>query len=114
MEPTITLEFTSDTRQHLKTLEHELKQIHSVQVFFVEPRDETAPVLISLGIGKKHEAEVAIRRIAHTLYDFLHSSANEETKKTLTLVTIEGDSVDIAPLSEEEIKTIIEQAYTGQ
>lgn len=115
MATTITLEFTSDTRQHLKELEHELKQIHGMVVFFVEPRDETAPVLISLDVGKKGEqAELAIRRSAHVLYDFLHNRTSEEQRATITLVTIEGESVDIAPLAEEEIKEIISQAYAGQ
>ena len=115
MEPTITLEFTADTRQHLHTLEHQLKQIHGVKVFFVEPRDEAAPVLISLGLSKKGEqANLEIRRVAHTLYDFLHSSEQDESRKTITLVTIEGESVDIAPLAEDEIREIIGKAYAGQ
>lgn len=114
MEPTITLEFTSDTRRHLHELEHQLKQIHGVKVFFVEPRDETAPVLISLGLSKKGEqADLEIRRVAHTLYDFVHDS-EAESQRTITLVTIEGNSVDIAPLAEEEIREIIGQAYAGQ
>ncbi len=115
MEPTITLEFTSDTRQHLHELEHELKAIHGVKVYFVEPRDEAAPVLISLGLSRKGEqADLEIRRIAHVLYDFLHSSESDESQKTITLVTIEGESVNIAPLSSDEIRDIIAQAYAGQ
>jgi phage-related protein len=115
MEPTITLEFTSGTRRHLHELEHELKEIQGVKVYFVEPRDESAPVLISLGLSRKRErAEMEIRRIAHVLYDFLHSSASEESQRAITLVTIEGESVDIAPLSSEEIREIIGHAYAGQ
>ena len=115
MEPTITLEFTSDTRQHLHELEHELKKIHGVTVYFVEPRDQAAPVLISLGLSRKGEqADLEIRRIAHALYDFLHSSESDDGRKTITLVTIEGESVDIAPLSSDEIRDIIGQAYAGQ
>jgi hypothetical protein len=115
MEPTITLEFSSDTREHLHTLEHELKQIHGVQVFFVEPRDEDAPVLISVGVSKKGEqADLEIRRISHTLYDFLHNAASDESQKIINLVTIEGERVNIAPLAAEEIKEIISNAYAGQ
>lgn len=113
METTITLECTLETRQHLKELEHELKQIHGLRVFFVEPKDETAPVLISISINKKgEEADVAIRRIAHTLYEFIHSS--EASQRKITLVTIEGESVDIKPLSSDEIKQIIIEAHEGQ
>lgn len=115
MEPTITLEFTADTRQHLKTLEHELKKIHGVQVFYVEPKDETAPVLISIGIRKKDEqADITIRQVAHTLYDFVHGDAGKEGQKTISLVTIEGERVNIAGLDYEKIKQIITEAYTGQ
>lgn len=117
MATTITLEFTSDTHQHLHELEHQLKQIHGVQVFFVPPRDKAAPVLISLGLSKKGEqADLEIRRVAHTLYEFLHDSKSEETgsQKTITLVTIEGESVDIAPLSADEIREIVSKAYVGQ
>lgn len=115
METTITLECTLDTQQHLKELEHELKQIHGLQVFFVSPKDETAPVLISVGIPHKEEqAELAIRRIAHTLYDFIHSSASATGRHNIHLVTIEGKRVDIAPLSSDEIRQIVTEAHTGQ
>ena len=111
----ITLEFTSEGRQQLKDLEHRLKGIHGVQVFYVEPKDVTAPVLISLGVSRKSErAELEIRGIAHVLYDFVHGGAGAEEQKTITLVTIEGDSVNIAPLAEQEIERLISQAYTGE
>lgn len=114
METTITLECSSDTRQHLRGLEHELKQIHGIQVLFVEPKDETAPVLISIGISRKEEqAEQAIRRITHTLYDFLHGASESEAPK-ITLVTIEGESVDLAPLTSDDIKQVITEAHAGQ
>src|SRR5579875_3435049 len=114
MEPTITLEFTADTRQHLKALEHELKQAHGVQVFYVEPKDQTAPVLISVGIRRKDEqAELAIRHVAHTLYDFVHS-ASAEGQRTISLVTIEGERVNIASLDYEELRQIISDAYARQ
>lgn len=115
MEPTITLEFTTDTREHLKALEHNLKQIHGVQIFFVEPKDETAPVLISLGIRKKDEqVDMTIRHITHTLFDFVHGGAGEESQKTISLVTIEGERVDVAPLAYEALKQVITEAYAGQ
>lgn len=114
MEPTITLEFTSDTRRHLHELEHQLKQIHGVTVYYVEPRDNSAPVLISLGLSKKGEqANLEARRVAHTLYDFLHDS-ERDGQKSITLVTIEGESIDIAPLAEEEIREIVNRAYAEQ
>ena len=115
MTTTITLEFTSATHQHLKDLEYELKQISGTKVFLVEPRDAIAPVLISIGIDKKGEqADLIIRRITHTLYDFMHSSAQEASPQHLPLVTIEGESVDIAPLSFEEIRQLIADAHAGQ
>jgi hypothetical protein len=111
----LTLEFTSESREQLKNLEHQLKGIHGVQVFYVEPKDVTAPVLISLGLSRKHEkAELETRGIAHVLYDFVHGGAGEEAQKTITLVTIEGDSVDIATLSEEAIEETIRRAYFGE
>ncbi len=115
METTITLECLLDNREHLKELEHELKQIHGLKVFLVEPRDTNAPVLISVSVLHKGEqAELAIRRIAHTLYEFVHSSAAAPTQRKLTLVTIEGESVDLEPLSSEEIRQVIDEAHAGQ
>ena len=115
MEPTLTLEFRADTREHLKALEHDLKNIHGVQVFFVEPKDETAPVLISIGIRKRDEqADMTIRHVAHTLYDFVHGGAGEESQKTISLVTIEGERVDVASLTYDALKQIIAEAYIGQ
>lgn len=115
METTITLEFFAETQQHLKELEHQLKHIHGIQVFFVLPKDENAPALISIGIGKKGEqADVAIRRITHELYDFLHSSKGETSQRKITLVTIEGERIDIAPLTSDEIKQVITEAHAGQ
>lgn len=111
----LTLEFTSESRAQLKDLEHRLKGIHGVQVFYVEPKDVTAPVLISLGVSRKSgRAELEIRGIAHVLYDFVHGGAGAEEQKVITLVTIEGDSVNIAPLAEEEIERIISEAYAGK
>ncbi|HEY1350994.1 MAG TPA: hypothetical protein VGF67_15350 [Ktedonobacteraceae bacterium] len=114
MEPTITFEFAADS-QHLRELEHQLKGVHGVQVYFVAPGEKTAPVLISLGLSSKGEqAAQEIRRIAHLLYDFLHSSKRDESWQTTTLVTIEGERLNIAALSSNEIRAMIAQAYAGQ
>ena len=40
---TISLEFLSDTKEHLKTLEQQQKHIAGVHVDLVEPRDTTGP-----------------------------------------------------------------------
>lgn len=112
MTTTITLEFSAEPG--LAELEHELKLIHGLKVFLVEPRDTSAPVLLSVAIGVhgSEQADLAVRRVAHTIYDFLHSSARE-VQQSVTLVTIEGESVDIAPLSYAEIERIIAEAYAG-
>lgn len=113
METTITLECTLDKREHLRDLEHQLKQIHGLKVFFVEPRDEGAPVLISIGVPHK-QADLAIKRIAHTLYDYLHSSTEQPGQRKVTLVTIEGTSIELATLESDEIEQIIAEAHAGQ
>lgn len=115
METTITLECTLETHEHLREFEHELRQIHGLKVFFVEPRDAGAPVLISISVLHHGEqADLAIRRIAHTLYEFIHSSAREPGARRVTLVTIEGESVDLADLSSDQIRQIITEAHEGQ
>lgn len=115
METTITLECTLETREHLRELEHELKQIHGLKVFFVEPRDADAPVLISISVLHQGEqADLAIRRIAHTLFEFVHSSAAEPGQRKVMLVTIEGERIDLEPLSSDEIQQIVAEAHAGQ
>lgn len=115
METTFTLESMLDNLEPLRELEHQLKLIHGLKIFFVEPEDTNAPVLISVGIHARGEqAELAIRRIAHELFDFLHASAEELSPRQLTLVTIEGQSFELEPLSSDEIKQIITEAYEGQ
>ena len=115
METTITLECTLETREHLKELEHELKQIHGLKVFFVEPRDADAPILISISVLHKDEqADQAIRRITSTLFDFVHGSGVVPGQRKITLVTIEGESVDLVPLSSDEIQQVITEAHAGQ
>jgi hypothetical protein len=116
MEPTLTLAFAADS-QHLRELEHQLKGVEGLRVYFVEPADDdaSAPVLISLGLSRKGEqAEREVRRIAHILYDFLHRSERDESQQAITLVTIAGESTNIVPLSFYEIRDIIAQAYAGQ
>lgn len=115
METTITLECMLETREHLRELEHELKQIHGLKVFFVEPRDTDAPVLISISVLHQGEqADLAIRRIAHTLFDFVHGSTEVPGQRQITLVTIEGERVDLVPLSNDEIWQIVAEAHAGQ
>ena len=100
METTISIEFTSDTREHLKSLEQQLKHIHDVHVDMVEPRVDTAPALVGIGIGKGGErGHQAAQSVAQVLHDFLHTDANSTSQKKIYLVTIEGDRRDIESLS---------------
>ena len=112
MDATITVEFFSDTREHLKTLEQRLKHEHDVEVDLVEPRDATAPALVAIGIKKHGErAEDAAQRVAQALYSFLHDDA---AQKQMLLLTIEGDRVDVKSLSVEQIKEIILDARENE
>ena len=115
MDTTITIEFSSDTKEHLRTLEHLLKHEHDVDVDLVEPKHATAPALIAIG-SKKHgeRAEDAAQRVAQVLYSFLHDEANTAGQKQILLITIEGDRVDIENLSVEQIKGIILAAREGE
>jgi len=111
METTISIEFTSDTREHLKTLEHQLKHIHDVHVDVVAPRDPRVPALVGIGIGKGGErGYAAAQQIAQVLHNFLHTDANDASQKKIYLVTIEGDRLDIEPLSTMEIGQVISKA----
>lgn len=108
MDTTVTIEFFSDTKEHLKALEQRLKQERDVDVDLVEPRDATAPALVAIGI--KHygaRAENAAQRVAQTLYNFLEE---EPAQNRMLMLTIEGDRVDVRDLSVEQIKEIILQA----
>ena len=112
MDTTITIEFFSDTKEHLKTLEQRLRHEHDVEVDLVEPRDATAPALVAIGIKKHGErAENAAQRVAQTLYSFLHDDA---AQKQMLLLTIEGDRLDIKDLSVEQIKNIILEARENE
>lgn len=115
METTISIEFTSETqeaKEHLKTLEHQLKHIHDVHVDVVAPRDPRIPALVGIGIGKGGErGHAAAQAIAQVLHDFLHADASQ---KKIYLVTIEGDRLDIESLSTVEIRQVIVTALDGE
>ena len=115
METTVSIEFLTDSRQHLKELDHQLKAIHDVKVDLLEPKDLKAPTLVAIAIsGNKARAEVAANHIAQVLHSFLHAVGGPDANKKIFLVTAEGDRVDIEPLSVEEIKRIIFEAYEGE
>ena len=115
MKTTVTIEFTTDTEEHLRTLEHQLKHIHDVEVDLVEPKDPAAPALVAIGIDKGGaRAERAAQSIAQVLYSFLHDEASAQSQKKIFLVTIEGERIDIEPLSVEEIQDIIVAAQEGE
>jgi hypothetical protein len=115
MDTTITIEFFSDTKEHLRALEERLKHEHDVDVDLVEPRDLTAPALVAIGIKKHGErAENAAQRVAQTLYSFLHDDAGTTGQKQMLLLTIEGDRMDIKTLSVEQIKEIILEAKENE
>jgi hypothetical protein len=115
MDTTITIEFFSDTKEHLKTLEQRLKHERDVDVDLVEPRDLTAPALVAIGIKKHGErAEDAAQRVAQTLYSFLHDDASAAGQNQMLLLTIEGERMDIKTLSVEQIKEIILEARENE
>jgi hypothetical protein len=111
MDTTINLEFFSETKEHLKSLEQQLRHEHDVAVDLVVPKDAKAPVLVAIGIKKHGErAHKAAQRVAQVLYTFLHNEAGATEQKQLFLYTIEGDRVDIENLSVQEIQGIILEA----
>lgn len=109
---TISLEFLSDTKEHLQTLEQQLKHIAGVHVDLVEPRDTTAPALV--GVSLKGDVSEATQSVAQTLYSFLRDEQNTQGQKKISLVTIEGDRVDIGNMSAGDIYNIIARAQQGQ
>lgn len=112
MDTTVTIEFFSETKEHLKTLEERLKHEHDVDVDLVEPRDATAPALVAIGIkGHGERAENAAQRVAQTLYSFLQE---DEAQKQMQMLTIEGDRVDVKNLSVAQIKEVILEARENE
>ena len=112
MDTTITIEFFSDTREHLKTLEERLKHEHDVDVDLLVPRDATAPALVAVGIKHHGErAENAAQRVAQTLYNFIQE---EPAQNQMLLLTIEGDRVSVRDLSVEQIKQIMLEARENE
>ena len=109
---TISLEFLSDTKEHLKTLEQQLKHIHGVHVDLVEAHDTTAPALV--GVGINGSVPEAAQNVAQTLYGFLREEQSAHGQKKIYLVTIEGNRVDIENLPVEDIYKIITTAQEGQ
>ncbi len=111
----VTIEFFSDTEQHLKTLEHQLKHIRDVDVYLVEPKAKEAPALIAIGINKSGErAEIAAKSVAKVLHDFIHDDTGAPGQKKILLFSIEGERVDIEPLSTKDIEKIIFAAKEGE
>jgi hypothetical protein len=112
MDATITIEFFSEAKEHLQTLEQRLKHEHDVDVDLVEPRDTTAPALVAIGIKKHGErAENAAERVAQTLYNFMQE---EPAQNRMLLLTIEGDRVNVRDLTVEQIKEIILEAKENE
>ncbi len=104
----ITIEFFSDTEQHLKILENQLKRIHDVDVYLIEPKDATAPALVAIGVTKGGErAAKAAHNIAQVLHDFIHAGTSPLGEQKILLFTIEGGRIDLEPLTAEEIEGII-------
>ncbi len=117
VEPTINIEFASDqrTETHLKSLEHQLKEVKGVEYDLLEPKDHRAPALFVIGLEKKGgEAEDTAQSVAQLLYNFLHQDATIPQNARINLVTAEGDRTDIGPLSVQEIREIIITAHTHQ
>lgn len=107
---TANIEFYSETKEHLKLMEQQIKHVHHVRVDLIEPRDHTAPALIAIEMHKG--GEETARNVAQVLYDFLHSGNYDQAK--ISLVTIEGDRIDIEPLSVDEITGIMVGAEEGE
>ena len=104
----ITIEFFSDTEQHLKILENQLKHIHDVDVYLIEPKDPAAPALVAIGITKGGEkAAAAAHNIAQVLHDFIHDETGPRTQEKILMFTIEGGRIDLEPLTANEIEGII-------
>lgn len=108
---TANIEFLSDTKQHLEELEQQLGSIHHIKVDLIEPLDQSAPALITIDIHRG--GEEIVRSIAQVLYNSLHVGVVGQGQKQIFLVTIEGDRVDIEPLSVEQITNVLLGAEAG-
>lgn len=115
MDTDINLEFFSESEEHLRQLEHQLKQVRDTDVGLLVPKDVTAPALIAIGIKKGGDRMMAAaQQLAQVLYNFLHSAEGVAGQNQLLLLTVEGGRADIATLSVEEIKRIILAAKEGE
>ena len=104
----VTIEFFSDSEEHLQILESQLKHIRDVDVYLIEPKDSTAPALVAIGITKGGErAAVAARNIAQVLHDFIHDETGPQTQNKILMFTIEGGRIDLEPRTADEIEGII-------
>ena len=104
----VTIEFFSDSEEHLQILESQLKHIRDVDVYLIEPKDAAASALVAIGVTKGGErAAVAAHNIAQVLHDFIHDETGPQTQKKILLFTIEGGRIDLEPLTAEEIEGII-------
>ena len=65
-------------------------------------------------LHRGERAESAAQTVAQVLHDFLHTDTSALSHKTIYLVTIEGERIDIEPMSVEEIKGIIMAAKEGE
>ena len=104
----VTIEFFSDSEEHLQILESQLKHIRDVDVYLIEPKDSAAPALVAIGITKGGErAAKAAHNVSQTLHDFIHGETSPQGQKKILLFTIEGGRIDLEPLTAEEIEGII-------
>ena len=104
----VTIEFFSDSEEHLQILESQLKHIRDVDVYLIEPKEAAAPALVAIGITKRGErAAVAAHNIAQVLHDFIHDETGHQVEKKILLFTIEGGRIDLEPLTADEIEGII-------
>jgi hypothetical protein len=104
----VTIEFFSDSEEHLQLLEHQLNHIRDVDVYLIEPKDATAPALVAIGITKGGErAAIAAHNIAQVLHNFIHDETDPQVEKKILLFTIEGGRIDLEPLTADEIEGII-------
>jgi chemotaxis protein histidine kinase CheA len=114
MDITVTIEFTAETRQHLKQLAQQLHHIRDVRIDLVEAKDHAAPTLLGIGILKTGpRGAEATHHVAQTLYNFLHDAAHAGIQQQVELVTIEGDRTDITNLPTDQIERIIAEAQAG-